>query len=402
MFVDLIKISICTYAMTVATEIALAVLQHLAQFRETTKEMKDFMSEDKIDKAASYAMAKSKFKIFECVYVFAKDAFVILNLGLIYSHLECLKGFRDVSFLMAIYLIDQVVRIPTHLFNDFVVEAKFGYNNKTFGTWVKDFFMETIVSLILMFPLYLVILELLNKFATFYIHITIFVTLFRIFLYWIYPSVIAPLFNKFEPFDTSKPLYKKIQDLAKNVKFEIDSMFVMDGSRRSGHSNAYFTGFGKKKRIVFYDTLLSQLKTDNQVLGVLCHEFGHFKFYHIWTMLFFDTFTLFTGLFIFNRFYFLSPFPPAITVFLFMLILSPAAYFVNILKNYLSRRNERQADKFAVDNGFGEDLKESLKILVEENSSTLKNNYCYLLVNATHPTALERCETIKELLKKEE
>ena len=236
----------------------------------------------------------------------------------------------------------------------------------------------------------------------FYIHVTVFILLFRLLMLWIYPTVIAPIFNKFVPFDSEKPLYGKIQNLAKEVGFEIKGIFVMDGSRRSGHSNAYFTGLGKQKRVVFFDTLLNQLKTDEQVLGVLAHEFGHFKRIHNLIFLFIDTFGMLGVFILMNKVFSRMLMPIGLKLFLFISIVSPFGYIFTMFRNFCSRLMEKDADMFAIKLNYGKELVQSLKILVEENTSTLKNSYIHSLVNFSHPDVIQRIEFIEENVKSQE
>lgn len=399
---DSVTLAIYCYAFTCGCEVIIAVFQHLAQFKPTTKNMTDILPEDKIEKGAKYEMAKCKFKIFNCFYTFAKDLIVMIYLGQIYQFLQKIKLNADVAIFLFIFLIDKVTKIPISLFYDFGLEAYFGYNKKTFGTWLYDLFAESLVTCLLLWPIYGTIIFLIRKYSTFYIHVTLFILFFRLLMLWIYPTIIAPIFNKFVPFDNEKPLYEKIQNLAKEVGFEIKGIFVMDGSRRSGHSNAYFTGLGKQKRVVFFDTLLNQLKTDEQVLGVLAHEFGHFKRSHNLIFLFIDTFGMLGVFILMNKVFSRMLMPIGLKLFLFISIVSPFGYIFAMFRNFCSRLMEKDADMFAIKLNYGKELIQSLKILVEENTSTLKNSYIHSLVNFSHTNVIDRIEFIEENVKSQE
>lgn len=399
---DYVTMGIIVYAFTCFCEIFTTVLQHRAQFKKTTKEMKDVMSEEKINEGSAYAMAKAKFKIVDVVYSFAKDAIVYIYIQRIYGFLLSKKLNADVLLFIVMFAIDKVVKVPLALFFDFALEASFGYNKKTFGTWLYDFFASFVVISLLLWPVYGGAIYLIKRFNNFYFQITLFITVFKFAMIWAYPMVIAPIFNRFELFDEERPLFKKIQDLASKIGFSVTSIYVMDGSKRSGHSNAYFVGFGKQKRVVFYDTLLEQLKDDDQILAVIAHEFGHFKRGHLYWYLVIDTIGLFGALYIMNIFFKANILPVGLNLFLFMTLMTPLGYVFSFIRNFFIRMMEKDADNFAVNMGYAEKLTESLKILATENTSTLKNSYVYSLVNDSHPPIMERVQFLNNKLEAKE
>eukprot|EP00340_Litonotus_pictus_P012254 CAMPEP_0170536670 /NCGR_PEP_ID=MMETSP0209-20121228/102275_1 /TAXON_ID=665100 ORGANISM="Litonotus pictus, Strain P1" /NCGR_SAMPLE_ID=MMETSP0209 /ASSEMBLY_ACC=CAM_ASM_000301 /LENGTH=224 /DNA_ID=CAMNT_0010838055 /DNA_START=876 /DNA_END=1547 /DNA_ORIENTATION=+ len=222
------------------------------------------------------------------------------------------------------------------------------------------------------------------------------------FIITIYPHVIAPLFNKFTELEDC-PLKEKIQVLASKVEFPLTKLFKIDGSKRSAHSNAYFFGLGKNKRIVLFDTLLEHLE-DEEILAVLCHELGHWQKSHIWKNMlniFLQIFVLFYvyGFFVTNDDLFLSfgfeDKSIIVGITLFMRLYSPVSYVLQLLTFRLSRRYEYQADEYAVDFGYGKLLCSGLVKMFKENSGDLDPDELYAACHYTHPTFVERLNYIK-------
>ena len=396
---NIATVAICCYLLSIILQIIVFGLQYRAQYYAVKKEMIDIMPVKDINKATIYEQAKLRFKIFSLVYEMVKG-FVILNKLNVILALSNKIYYINTSgmFFLIIFLIDQITSIPLSLYHDFVLEAKFGYNKKTFAIWIYDLFIMTGIFSIITIILYSGLSYLISKFSVFYIYAGIFITLFKIFLYTIYPTVIAPIFNKFTPMDPESDIYKKILVLANKIDFNIEAILIMDGSKRSNHSNAYFTGFGKIKKIIFFDTLLAQIKVEDQILAVLCHEFGHFKKYHLWKILAIDTIFLFIGLFLFNNFFGILNVEMPILIYFFTLLLSPTYFLLSIIRNFIIRQFEKEADMFAIQFNYGEQLIEALKILTLENTTTLKLNKLYSLLFLTHPGIIERIEFIKNNL----
>lgn len=395
---NFVEIAIYSYVASNIFESILDALQHIAQFRKPTKDMLEIVPAEKFQEATLYERSKMKFRIFFNLINLAKESLVLLYLEKIYKCSGSCEPWisQDCTLFIIIMLIDTLFKIPFDLYYDFVLEDSFGYNKKSLGTFIYDLFAQGLVTTILIMMIYGGVMYIISKCRTFYIQVGVFVTVIKFLLIWIYPTVIAPIFNKFVLMDKKENLHKKITALAKRVNFALDSIYTMDGSKRSGHSNAYFTGFGKLKRIVFFDTLLSQMKDDDQILAVLCHEFGHFIHSHMWYFMIVDTVALFGGLYAFNAFFNYSKFSTGINLYLFMNIFTPVVYCYKVFRNYISRIFERQADGFAIKYGYGEKLIEALKVLVNENTSTLLHNPLYSIFHSTHPAVIERIENIRE------
>ncbi|KAL6122620.1 hypothetical protein NUSPORA_00292 [Nucleospora cyclopteri] len=394
---DEVCLTICCFALSVIVKNIISALEFTAQFRKPAKEVFEIYTKEENEKACKYQQAKMKFSIFSCTMNFLKDAFMIYKINCFYTCLEKYEQFisRDISLFLVFSLVDSLFNIPLHIYYDFVLEDSFGFNKKTMGTFIYDFFAMNLINLILMTPLLKVIIYCISNFKNFYIFVGTSVILFELFVILIYPNFIAPIFNKFEKMDETSDLYKNVCLLAKKVNFNVQSILVMDGSKRSAHSNAYFIGFGKNKKIVFYDTLLNQSKSDQQILAVLCHEFGHFVHSHIWKSMFLHSIMIFSKLYIFNLMFHSMDGPISVKILNFSTLISPLMLITTLLFNVFSRKNEKEADMFALEFGYGEHLLQALKTLAKTNSSTLTHNYLYSLIKHSHPPVIERIGIIK-------
>jgi STE24 endopeptidase len=222
---------------------------------------------------------------------------------------------------------------------------------------------------------------------------------------WVYPSLIAPLFNRFTPLEDG-PLKTRIMEIAKRIGFGISDIYIMDGSKRSSHSNAYFTGFGKNRRIVLFDTLIRSLSTP-QLIGVLAHEMGHNKLHHIRTNILLSLSLSFAGFYLWSH---LIDYPPFYRAFglsgenlfpalvLFPLVMGPLSFFLSPLMNILSRRHEYESDAFAAEATHRpDDLAEALEILNKENLSNLNPHPFFSFFYYSHPTLDERLGALENL-----
>ncbi len=296
-----------------------------------------------------------------------------------------------VSMMMLMSLLD----LPFSLYSTFVIEEKFGFNKTTFKTWAMDLLKSAALMLIIGVPLIAAILWLMNQAGAYWwLYAWGLWTAFTLLLMWAYPVFIAPLFNKFSPLDDEQ-LKNRIDSLLHRCGFKSKGVFVVDGSRRSAHGNAYFTGFGNNKRIVFYDTLLDSLSED-EVEAVLAHELGHFKRNHIKkSMLLSILMTL--GGFALLAWLMQSPWfyssmgvehPSTHTaLLLFMLILPVFTYFISPLFSALSRKHEFEADDFAKQQSDANCLISALVNMYRENASTLTPDPIHSMFYDSHPPA---------------
>lgn len=306
---------------------------------------------------------------------------------------------------------DTLISLPFSLYHTFVLEQKHGFNKQTVGLFVLDFIKSTLLGLVLGPPIVAGFTWILQRTSAYMpLYLWAFFFGLQIFFMTIYPIFIAPLFNKFSPLEQGT-LRSAIEELAGSLKFPLTKLFVVDGSTRSAHSNAYMYGFFKNKRIVLYDTLIDQCK-ENQVVAVLAHELGHWKLGHtlknlvLTQMQMLCTFALFslvrTSKGLFTSFGFVDQQPAFIAYTLFSIISAPVNEVVGLLSNILSRRFEFQADAFAVSLGKGEELKEALKILDAKNRSAVNVDAWYSAYHHSHPPLVERLTAVDAATKKEE
>jgi STE24 endopeptidase len=303
--------------------------------------------------------------------------------------------------------LDKPVSIPFSLYSTFVLEEKHGFNKMTLKLFFTDMVKNEIIAYVfggLLIPLLIWIVKSTGE--LFYLYLWAFMQAFIFIMMWIYPNFIQPLFNKFEKLK-DETLREKIEALAALHQFPLTNLFQIDGSKRSGHSNAYFFGFWKNKRIVLYDTLL-HLKHDD-ILAILCHELGHWKFNHITfnlvitsvhMMVLFRLFglvmygSLSAG--IIQQFGYDSANAVMISLMLFSMLFEPTERLVQLLMTMLSRTFEFQADSFALSNGQSDSLINGLIQIAEENKGDLNPDPWYSWYHFSHPPLVERLGAIRK------
>lgn len=300
-------------------------------------------------------------------------------------------------------LLKMLLSQPFSIYNTFVIEQRFGFNKTTWQTYVMDRLKGLMLALLLGVPLLAGILAFFEYAGTgAWLYCWGAVALFTLFIQFIAPTWIMPLFNKFSPIEPGE-LRSAILSYARDIGFSLENVFVMDGSKRSSKSNAFFTGFGRHRRIVLFDTLISQTST-RELVAILAHEMGHYKKRHILIsliismvhtgILFFllSLFLTYQGLF--DAFYMGTPSVYAGLVF-FSMLFSPIELFLSILMQMLSRRNEYEADRFAAETTRDpEALAGALKKLSVENLSNLTPHPLYVVLNYSHPPIIERLNAL--------
>jgi STE24 endopeptidase len=312
---------------------------------------------------------------------------------------------QGVIFCCAIGMIFTLTGLPTELYSTFRIEAKFGFNKTTLGLYFSDKIKGLVLSLVLGVPFLLVVLWLMKIMGrSWWLWAFAFISVFQLLLIVIFPTFIAPWFNKFEPLQQGE-LRDRILALAEQIGFQTSGIYSMDGSKRSAHSNAYFTGIGKAKRIVLFDTLIEQMTAD-QGVAVLAHEMGHYKMKHIHRMLLVQMIFLFIGLYVLSL---LVGYPPMFSAFrmapsnhgalvLFTLVSGPFTFYLAPLLNCLSRKHEYEADRFAANTlRDGKPMEEALINLTVKNLSNLTPHPWYSAYHYSHPTAVERIDAIRRL-----
>jgi STE24 endopeptidase len=299
-------------------------------------------------------------------------------------------------------IIMTLLELPFSLYHTFVVEERFGFNRSTLGVFVTDLLKNAVLLIVIGAPLIALALWIMEASGgLWWLYVWLVWMTFTLVMFWAYPAVIAPLFNKFSPLDNDK-LKERIQALMDKCGFRSKGIFVMDGSKRSGHGNAYFTGFGSNKRIVFFDTLLESLEPP-EIEAVLAHELGHFKLKHIQKRLL-STFALslaalallgwLAGETWFYQGLGVSQSSPWMALMLFMLAMPVFTFFLQPLMSLLSRKHEFEADAYAVQQSSGTDLIHALVKMYRENASTLTPDPLYSAFHDSHPPAPVRISHI--------
>ncbi len=307
--------------------------------------------------------------------------------------------WRQVALVVIVVAFLSAMQLPFTLYRQFKLEAKFGFNRMTWRLFLADSFKGLLVASVLGLPLLLLILWLM-KTAGDYWWVWAWASWagFNLLIMFIFPTWIAPLFNKFTPL-TDANLKDRIQALAKRCDFAIQGLFVMDGSKRSAHGNAYFTGFGKSRRIVFFDTLLSKLSPE-EIEAVLAHELGHFKHKHIIKRLvvsFVASLIMFAVLgYLSNQTWFyegLGVTPHALAsndamaLLLFFLVVPVFTFALTPLMSWLSRKDEFEADRFAAEQSEASQLVSALVKLFDDNAATLTPDPLHSAFYDSHPPA---------------
>lgn len=312
-------------------------------------------------------------------------------------------GLVFISILVA---LKATISIPFSIYDTFVIEQRFGFNKTTFGTFVMDHVKGVLIAILLGVPLLCAILwffEYAGNIAWLYCWIA--VTIYSLMIHYVAPNWIMPLFNKFEPIREGR-LKDAILKYARSINFPLENVYVMDGSRRSTKSNAFFTGFGKNRRIVLFDTLIAR-HTLEELVSVLAHEMGHYKKKHILKSMIlgilqsgfmFYLLSIFVSYEkLFHAFYIENVSIYAGLVF-FGMLYTPMAFFGGLVTSSISRKNEYEADKFAITTTrFKEPMIAALKKLSVDNFSNLVPHPFYVFLHYSHPPVLERIRAIESM-----
>jgi STE24 endopeptidase len=383
-------------------------IRHVAQHRAQVPA--DFASRISLQahqKAADYTLVKTRFGMLELAWGAALVMAWTLLGGLTWLNQLLLQWMQpglgqQVALLASFALIGSLIDLPFTLYKTFVIEQRFGFNKVTPKLWLQDLLKSTVVGALLGLPLATLILWMMGATGGLWWLWTWLVWMgFNLLMLLLYPTLIAPWFNKFKPLDNPE-LKDRVTQLMARCGFQSKGFFVMDGSKRRAHANAYFTGFGASKRVVFYDTLLEQL-SPGEVDAVLAHELGHFKHRHILKRvlsmfaLSLVGFALLGWLSGQTWFYFgLGVMPTlrgandALALLLFMMVLPLFSTFIEPLFAQFSRKHEFEADAYAVAQTSGADLSSALLKLYKDNASTLTPDPVYVKFYYSHPPASER------------
>ncbi len=361
-------------------------------------------------KAADYTVAKTRFAMLAGIV----DALLLLGwtLG---GGLEFLdQGWREAGlselvtgtlFLLSAFLIIGLLDLPASVYQTFVIEQRFGFNHSTPALFVADLLKQTLLLFVLGAPLALAALWLMQSAGTlWWFYLWLLWSGFTLLMLWAYPAVIAPLFNKFTPLK-NRSVQTRIQALLRRTGFRSRGIFVMDGSRRSGHGNAYFTGFGRNKRVVFFDTLLKTLRGP-EIEAVLAHELGHFHHRHIIKRIVLLFGMSLVGLallgWLIQQSWFyqglgISTASAHAALILFLMAGPVFTFFLQPLMAWGSRRHEYQADAYAADQADSKPMISALVKLYRENASTLTPDPVYSAFYDSHPPASLRIAHLQSL-----
>jgi len=374
-------------------------------FNEVPEDFKETITLEDHQKAGQYTQAKLLANHFEII--FSTIVLLIWTLGGAMNWLDFFWQERisdpillGTVFILSIMFIASFIDLPFSIYRNFILEERFGFNRMTIRTFTGDLIKELILTLALGMPLIYAILYLMNMSAIgdyWWIYVWAILSLFTITMMWIYPSFIAPIFNKFKPLENNS-LRNRIDNLLDRTGFGSDGIFIMDGSKRSSHGNAYFTGIGRNKRIVFFDTLLKGME-EKEIEAILAHELGHFHHKHvrqrIISSFIFSLISLaLLGYLIKQGWFFhglgISEPSAHAALVLFSLTLPVFSFFITPVSNLISRKHEFQADAFAASHTDANDLISSLTKLYRENSSTLSPDRYYSAFHDSHPSAILR------------
>lgn len=306
-------------------------------------------------------------------------------------------------FIAAVIWVNWAAELPFALTRTFGIEARFGFNKTTWRLYLADTLKSALLAVVVGGPLLLAVLWLMGKMgAGWWLHVWLFWCAFNLLALLIYPTFIAPLFNKFTPLEDA-PLKARIEALLARCGFRASGVFVMDGSRRSSHGNAYFTGFGRAKRIVFFDTLITRLDAD-EIEAVLAHELGHYHHHHIWKRIAFMFATSFGFMWVLGQlasqpWFFqglgMHSIGTAPALMLFLIALPVFLFPLSPLMSMWSRRHEFEADAFARREASGGHLVSALVKLYRDNAATLTPDPLYSSWYDSHPNAATRIARLR-------
>ena len=404
-------------SVTVRLWLASRQVRHVAGHRDSVpSQFAHRISLHAHQRAADYTVAKVRLGIVDNVI-----SVVILIALTLLGGLQRLAGawaewladsplLQQLAIVVSVVVLTSLVEIPLDLYRQFRLEAKFGFNRMTPRLFALDLLKSTALGAVIGIPLLAAVLWLMQQAGDYWwLWAWVLWTVFNLVILLIYPTVIAPLFNKFKPLEAGA-VRSRVESLLQRCGFSSNGLFVMDGSKRSAHGNAYFTGFGKGKRIVFFDTLLSRLDVD-EIEAVLAHELGHFKKRHIMKRLGLSFVASLAGLALLGYlsgqpwFYqglgvTVDPsagLPAGIALLLFFLALPAFTFVLRPLATYISRRDEFEADAYAASLADPNRLTSALVKLYEDNASTLTPDPVHSAFYDSHPPAAIRIDRLSLL-----
>ena len=376
-------------------------VRHVTLHRDSVPEaFADKIPLEAHQKAADYSRDKSRFGLKELL--FTNAVLLVWTLGGGLDWLDQLwrgAGLADLwtgtAMIMSVVLIGAIIEIPLSLYYTFGIEQKYGFNKMTTRLFFMDLIKNTVLIALIGVPMVLLILWIMQSSGSYWwLYVWMTWLIFSVFMMWAYPAFIAPMFNKFRPLD-NESLKQRIESLLERNGFANQGISVMDGSARSTHGNAYFTGLGTNKRIVFFDTLLNELSHE-EIEAVLAHELGHFKCNHIVKRMLVLGTVFFIGLgilgWLIDKDWFYQglgvSMPSTYMALLLFMLAAPAfSFFLQPVFSFISRQHEFEADDFAAAQAQSDNLIQALVKLYKENANTLTPDPLYSAFHDSHPPA---------------
>jgi STE24 endopeptidase len=368
----------------------------------------EVVTEEEYKKSINYNTERIRFSIYTAVI--SVSVLLLFTIGGLLSWLTTVVlGITQSNILgvvllgLFLVLLNELIDIPLSIYSTFYLEEKYGFNKTTRKTFIQDLLKSFIIQVSFSSALYSVVIIILERFGdNWWIYAFLAVFLFQAIIFYLYPVLILPLFNKLEPI-TDEKFKEPIEKLLNKINFKARGLFVMDGSLRSSHGNAFFTGFGNNKRIVFYDTLLETI-TPTEMESILGHELGHYKLGHIRSSLIGSIFFGFFGFYILGQVFkaeqfFINHGLDEITLYskflLFYLVIGSYTFFTRPISSYISRQREFAADDFSIQYTKVESMISGLLKLSKDNASNLTPDLLYSAYYYSHPPIAERVKSLE-------
>lgn len=393
-------------------------LNHKNWKDEIPKELKDFYDKKKYKQAKLYALSKNKVGLLSSSISFLLVVSLLVFNG--YGYIDQLVNSFNLNlflpfeinnsftksgvFFLILFILNLIISIPFSYYNTFVIEENFGFNKTTKSTFFFDIIKSSILSILIGGFLLFLALYLYNSLNDgFWLYLWIGLSLLMVFINMFYADLIVPIFNKLTPLENGD-LRKKIENYSKEVGYLLKNIYVIDGSKRSTKANAFFSGLGPRKTIALYDTLIEK-HTENELVAVLAHEVGHFKKKHVFSGLLMSVIQIGVMAFFFELCLKLPEISLAlggsgVTFHLgligFSIIFSPISMMSGILMNYISRKNEFEADSYAKETYNGDDLSLALKKLSVDSLSNIYPHPLYVFFHYSHPPLIKRLRALNK------
>ncbi|MBK5286180.1 MAG: M48 family metallopeptidase [Bacteroidia bacterium] len=376
-------------------------------------EAEGIYDEERYRKSRDYHLAHHRLSQASSWFSFLLSA-VVLSFGLFGKADSLLRNYSEQPIILALLFfgalgfLSDILSLPFSLYGIFVIEEKFGFNKMTWKTFLFDKLKSYLLAVIIGGSLLAALVFIQQSTGShFWLYALAVVSIFMIFSLMFYTSLILPLFNKLTPL-TDGELKEAIKNYCNKTVFNLSNLFVIDGSKRSSKANAFFSGLGRKKKIILYDTLVNN-RTNDELVAVLAHEVGHYKKKHIRTNLILGLIQTTVMLFLLSLFLDSTALSMAlgaaqpsfhINILAFGLLYSPLSEVLGLFMNYISRKHEFEADRFCAETFNGEPLMSALKKLSSDNLSNLTPHPLYVLFHYSHPTLLQRLKALDIFIKR--